>query len=54
MLNEAVIIKREPFVVQSVRSKRESLHTGVYIHTRTCVFVFFFLLILYLNAQFLS
>lgn len=40
MLNEAVIIKREPFVVQSVRSKRESLHTGVYIHTRT-VFCFF-------------
>lgn len=36
MLNEAVIIiKREPFVVQSVRSKRESLHTGVYIYTRT-------------------
>lgn len=35
MLNEAVIIiKREPFVVQSVRSKRESLHTGVYIYTR--------------------
>lgn len=34
MLNEAVIIiKREPFVVQSVRSKRESLHTGVYIYT---------------------
>lgn len=40
MLNEAVIIKREPFVVQSVRSKRESLHTGVYIHART-VFCFF-------------
>lgn len=44
MLNEAVIIKREPFVVQSVRSKRESLHTGVYIHTRTvcCFFCFSF------------
>lgn len=42
MLNEAVIIiKREPFVVQSVRSKRESLHTGVYIHTHTQCFFFF-------------
>lgn len=42
MLNEAVIIiKREPFVVQSVRSKRESLHTGVYIHAHTqCFFSF--------------
>lgn len=45
MLNEAVIIiKRGPFVVQSVRSKRESLHTGVYIYTRahTVFFSFFF------------